>query len=182
MPRNKKNILESPIGFILMGIAMYIFLLTFNKWTEEPTYTKESSTYNESGLTEEITTYTVESHTEETESDQEDIELLAHLIYAEAGADWCEYRMKYMVGAVVLNRVDSNLFPNNIKDVIYQKGQYACVVDGHINNQYTAECYQIAEELIKYGSNIPKDVLFQAEFKQGSEVYAKVQNMYFCYR
>lgn len=54
-----------------------------------------------------------------------DIEILAHLINGEAGADWCSDTTRYYVGSVVLNRVNSNEFPDSIYGVVFQSGQYA---------------------------------------------------------
>lgn len=48
-----------------------------------------------------------------------DVKLLACLIYAEAGNQ--PYSGKLAVANVVLGRVKSNLFPNTMKEVIYQK-------------------------------------------------------------
>jgi hypothetical protein len=114
--------------------------------------------------------------------DEKELEMLAHLIGGEAGADWCKDEMLYYVGSVVLNRVNSPYFPDTIEGVIFQKGQYACTWDGNYNRTPSERCYRIAEELLKYGSVLPDNVVFQAEFKQGSGVYEKVQNMYFCYK
>ena len=47
-----------------------------------------------------------------------DLKLLACLIYTEAGNQ--SYKGKLAVGNVVMNRVKSNQFPNNIEDVVYQ--------------------------------------------------------------
>lgn len=48
-----------------------------------------------------------------------DVKLLACLIYSEAGNQ--PYKGKLAVGNVVMDRVKSNLFPNTMKEVIYQK-------------------------------------------------------------
>lgn len=114
--------------------------------------------------------------------DPEDLEILAHLLVGEAGSDWCSDEMIYYVGSVVLNRVAAKDFPNTIEGVVFQKGQYACTWDGNYDREPTERHYRIAEDLLLNGSLLPEDVVFQAEFKQGSAVYAKVQNMYFCYR
>lgn len=113
--------------------------------------------------------------------DKEDLELLAHLIFAEAGSDWCKDEMLYGVGSVVLNRIASEYYPNNMYDVIYQRGQYACTWNGHIKKEPNERAYRIAEDLLRNGSTLPENVLFQAQFKQGDGVYVKIQNMYFCY-
>ena len=57
--------------------------------------------------------------------------LLAKLVYGEARGE--SYKGQVAVAAVVLNRVDSPLFPNTIAGVIYQKGQFSVVADGQIN-------------------------------------------------
>jgi hypothetical protein len=90
--------------------------------------------------------------------------------------------MLYGVGSVVLNRVASEYFPDTMYEVIYQKGQYACTWDGNIEKEPNERAYKIAEDLLRNGSVLPANVIFQAEFKQGDGVYSKVQNMYFCYK
>lgn len=114
--------------------------------------------------------------------DPEDLEILAHLLGGEAGSDWCSDQMIYYVGSVVLNRVAADDFPDTIEGVVFQEGQYACTWDGNYDRKPSERHYLIAEDLLRNGSLLPPDVVFQAEFEQGSGVYAKVQNMYFCYR
>ena len=116
--------------------------------------------------------------------DHDDLELLAHLIYAEAGYSWMAEETLYYVGSVVLNRVNSDLYPDTIYDVIYQTEpclQYACIVDGNIEKTPTDRCYRIAYDLLYNGSVLPENVIYQAEFKQGSGVYAFLDDTYFCY-
>lgn len=113
---------------------------------------------------------------------QEDLDLLAHVIYAEAGSDYCTDEMRYGVGSVVLNRVEDECFPDTLYNVIYQKGQYQCTWDGNIDKTPDERSYRIAQDLLNNGSIFPSDVVYQAEFKQGSGVYSKIQNIYFCYK
>lgn len=110
-----------------------------------------------------------------------DLELMAHLLVGEAGSDWCSDEMIYYVGSVALNRVTSKHFPDTLEEVIFQAGQYACTWDGNFNREPSERHYEIAEDLLLNGSILPSDVVYQAEFKQGSGVYKKVQNMYFCH-
>ena len=116
------------------------------------------------------------------EIDQEEGELLAQLIFAEAGSDWCEDNMLYYTGSVVLNRIKSEHFPNTMQEVIYQPGQYSCVNNGMIDYEYNQRAYNVAEDLLTSGSCLPDNVVFQAQFEQGDGTYVKVQNMYFCYK
>jgi N-acetylmuramoyl-L-alanine amidase len=75
-----------------------------------------------------------------------DLDLLARLINAEAQGE--PYKAKVAVGAVVVNRVKSSIWPNTIKDVIYQKingyYQFSPVLNGWINYAATAESRQAA--------------------------------------
>lgn len=60
-----------------------------------------------------------------------DLNLLAHLVYAEARGE--PYTGQVAVAAVVLNRVKSSSFPNTVAGVIYQSGAFSVVADGQIN-------------------------------------------------
>ncbi len=113
---------------------------------------------------------------------EEELELLAHLIFAEAGSDWCSDKMQQYTGSVVLNRVNSSYFPNTLKDVIYQPGQYSVVKSGAINKTPNQRAYDVAKFLLENGSVLPSNVIFQSQHIQGDGIYEKVQNMYFCYK
>lgn len=112
----------------------------------------------------------------------EELELLAHLIFAEAGSNWCSDKMQQYTGSVVLNRIASPLFPNNMYDVIYQKGQYSVTRTGAINKTPNERAYNVAKYLLTNGSVLPANVVFQSQHIQGDGIYEKVQNMYFCYK
>ena len=83
------------------------------------------------------------------EEHQAELELLACLVYAEAGIE--DLHGKRLVVDVVLNRVDSDRFPNTITDVIYEKNQFSTVTDGALERAFrevTQECYDaVALEL-----------------------------------
>lgn len=66
-----------------------------------------------------------------------DIELLARLIHAEAEGE--PYTGKVAVGAVVLNRVESERFPDSVREVVYAHGQFSVVPTGRINRPASAE-------------------------------------------
>lgn len=115
--------------------------------------------------------------------DQSELRLLASLIFAEVGCiedDEC----LYACGSVVLNRVRAEDFPDTIRGVIYQDNplQYACTVDGNLYQEPSRRCIRIAKDLLVNGSTLPEDVIYQAEFVQGSGIYKQYANMYFCYR
>lgn len=55
----------------------------------------------------------------------DDTWLLARVIYAEAAGE--PYRGKVAVGAVVLNRTRSGIFPKTVSGVVYEPWQFSCV-------------------------------------------------------
>ena len=116
--------------------------------------------------------------------DDEELMLLARLIYAEAGGvkdDKC----LYYVGSVVLNRVKDEDYPDTIEGVIFQTEpciQYGCARKGYIAKEPDERCIEIAEELLVNGSVLPANVVYQSGRKQGSGVYEQIENVVFCYK
>lgn len=78
-------------------------------------------------------------------SDQE-IEFLARAINGESRGE--PYLGQVAVGAVIINRVISNQFPDTIEGVIMQDGQFCVVEDGQINLTPTPTTRQAAREAI----------------------------------
>ena len=102
-------------------------------------------------------------------------------IAAEAGADWTTDEAVFYVGSVVLNRVESSSFPNSIKEVVLQPGQYATVP--YLSRYEPSErVMEITYDLLNGGSVLPENVVYQANFRQGSGVYDVQNSMYFCYQ
>lgn len=90
--------------------------------------------------------------------------LLANLIYCEAGAE--PYEGKVAVGAVVINRVLSSIYPDTVVGVIYQKKQFSPVASGRLalalaEGRATEACYQAADEAMKGYSNVGNCVYFR---------------------
>ena len=74
--------------------------------------------------------------------------LLANLIYCEAGNQ--PYEGQVAVGAVVMNRVMSSVFPDTVLGVIYQNKQFSPVASGRLalalqENHATDACYRAAD-------------------------------------
>ena len=118
---------------------------------------------------------------------EEDLDLLARLITAEMGASWVSDEMQLYVGSVVINRMNHELFPNTLYDVIYAKGQYSSTWNGAINNTPDERTIENARQLLEYGSVLPENVVFQANFPQGDGTYYEYYDevlgttTYFCY-
>ena len=78
-----------------------------------------------------------------------DQRLLAALIFCEAGNQ--PYEGQVAVGAVVLNRVNSGVYPGSIREVIYQSGQFGPAMTGWLdqvlaNGSYTQTAMQAAAD------------------------------------
>ena len=112
---------------------------------------------------------------------QEDIDILAAVMYGEEHPD--RYEMM-LAGSVVLNRVKDPRFPDTIKEVVYQIDgpfeQYAPRTKGFIGKDLPEECYRLAEILLRYGPIAPGEVIYQAHFNQG-EVFWSWQGEEFCF-
>ena len=184
----KKHSTLAIVFLILTILAIIIPLLIVLSTTiaESETHTTEDMTTEVSLFTDPTETNKTEAHTVEyiTSSDkafQKDLDLLARLIHAEAGSYTCSDDLQKYVGSVALNRVCSEYYPNNLHDVVYQEGQYECVMNGKINEPATDREIRMAKLLYRVGPQLPREVVFQAEFIQGDGIYLKEQNMYFCY-
>ncbi|MED3877673.1 cell wall hydrolase [Priestia megaterium] len=79
---------------------------------------------------------------------ESDKDLLARLVQAEAKGE--PYAGKVAVATVVLNRVDSDSFPNSIHDVVYQGTQFTPVQNGEINKAADAEAKKAVNEALAF--------------------------------
>lgn len=61
-----------------------------------------------------------------------DLYLLSKMIHAEAEGE--PFLGKVAVGAVIVNRLHSPLFPKSIKEIIYQPRQFSPIADGRFNS------------------------------------------------
>lgn len=73
-----------------------------------------------------------------------DLELLARIIHAEAGAE--PYTGKVAVGGVIMNRVQNSKFPKTIAGVVYQPHAFESVSNGIFNRPSTAESQKAARD------------------------------------
>lgn len=96
-----------------------------------------------------------------------DVYWLSRVIYAESGNQ--ELKGQLAVGNVVMNRVASDVFPNqnSIYSVIFAKSQFDVVSSGSIYTTPSAESV-IAAKLALEGYNIVPDALFFSTFYFGS--------------
>ncbi len=111
---------------------------------------------------------------------EEDLYILAHAICGE-GQGYPDEEQLY-IGSVILNRRAHGAYPNTIKDVVFQRGQYACTRDGNYYREPTPANWRNAKWLLENGSILPASVVYQAGFRQGSGLYAQTRYHKYCYR
>ena len=129
----------------------------------------------------------------------EDIRILATTVWYEAGSTM--EQLREYVAQVVLNRVADKRFPDTIYSVISQPGQYAmnyttasatqAIKDKDAKNgTYNyATCVATAKKAMMGMVDMPSNVIFQANFKQGTGVWKAIyynsgyfsSTSYFCY-
>lgn len=166
---------------------------TFSKPLEETTPPTEAATIATEPPTEPEPTEpetTVPTETEPTYTDEE-LEMLAIVIYAEAGGDDCDDFTRLGVGTVAMNRVGDPRYPDTLHAVLTQEAQYGLMHWTGVvwperasdpNEAHAVErAYIIAKRIILDGVRVfDADVVYQAEFVQGTEVVAYSDGMYFC--
>ena len=123
----------------------------------------------------------------------EDRELLAQMMYAEEGVffSWAAgdpekiERVHKLAGSVILHRLNAHFSgAQTLADVLYAPGQYdyRTIQKVEKGQPMPAQVYQWADDLLTNGALGPDTLVFQAEFRQGSEVYDHIGNQYFCCR
>lgn len=116
--------------------------------------------------------------------DQEDIELLAEVMYHENWHTDRDHLAAYYTGGVVLNRVKRKDFPNTIKEVLYQRNPMQYITtDKFFTEDLPQECYEMAVNLLKYGvPEMPISVIYQSTHKSfGSGTWREINGEYFNY-
>lgn len=128
---------------------------------------------------------------DEVDATDDKVEMLALVIYQEAGGDSCSDDTRRMVGEVAMNRVADSRFPDTLEEVLLQKQQYGrlywtgLVWPERASNPGEAHAVQRAYDIARLVLTsderlLPNDVVFQAEFRQGTETVAESDGFYFC--
>lgn len=126
-----------------------------------------------------------------SEYSRRDVEDLVRVVQAEAGID--NHKSQKMITKVILNRVKSNGFPDNIHDVLYEKHgnipQFSTVYNGSMDKQdldYSTIANVYSVLLFDY--DLPEDVLFfysdsvEENWVNKLNVYDRVQGTVFAYK
>ncbi|MBR9939971.1 cell wall hydrolase [Lachnospiraceae bacterium Marseille-Q4251] len=110
-----------------------------------------------------------------TSASSSDRELLAGLIYCEAGNQ--SWDGKVAVGAVVMNRVASSSFASTIKGVIYESGQFSPAGSGWLdsviaNGSIPSSCYDAADAALAGENPIGSAMYFNTGSGKGIKIGA----------
>jgi len=101
-------------------------------------------------------------------AEQENLNIVARVVMGEAG--YCPWEHKVAVAAVVVNRTKSPYFPSTVREVVAQPYQYTTLyLTGF--EKTTRECYEAAKVALDGTDDVPDDVIWQAEFVQGTSVW-----------
>lgn len=100
--------------------------------------------------------------------------LLANLIWCEAGNE--PYTGQVAVGAVVMNRVMSSLFPDTITGVIYQGKQFTPAYSGRLalalsRDSADESCYRAADAALNGVTNVSNCLYFRTPISSISPKY-----------
>lgn len=158
--------------------------------TENVTDATEATTENTKVTQTETTEPVTEEATEPTEEAKnytdDDLFYLAAAVCREAGGESEEIQL--LVANVIINRVNSSIYPNTIYEVLTQYKQYGTMWKYGVSfpdwadDKVKEQCYSVAKRILEGERFCPENVLFQAEFKQGSGVYKQFgDDYYFCY-
>lgn len=161
---NMKKIIGQAIGLVI-GLLICVAGAPIICLAEEPVVVIESETSTKPDT---VRVYT-----------QEDLDILAHVICGEAQCYSDEEQL--YVGSVVLNRVADSRYPNTIRGVVFQRGQYACTRDGNYYREPTAANWYNARYLLENGPILPANVVYQSGRRQGRGVYVRTKYHYYCY-
>jgi N-acetylmuramoyl-L-alanine amidase len=113
----------------------------------------------------------------ELEIEYDELEYLGACVEAEAGTQGL--MGKRLVVDVILNRVDSDKFPNTITDVIDAPGQFAVVSNGSINKvDISQETFKAIELELKHRTD-SEILYFRADHYGDGKACYKVNNHYF---
>lgn len=111
--------------------------------------------------------------------DHEDLELLSEVMFWENYSNG--YEVMLYTGSVVLNRVKHPDFPDTIREVLYQSGQYITTPKFY-TKEIPQEVKDIAMHLLLCGSQAPDRVIFQSTHREfGSGVWRCIKGEYFNY-
>lgn len=109
----------------------------------------------------------------------DDFELLARVVYAESNTESLEGQQA--VAEVVLNRRAAENFPDTVRDVLYQPGQFATA--SMLERVTPTQSNYTAVWLALYGEPVlPVDVVYFSRGAENGNIWGRIGAHVFCYQ
>lgn len=175
--RNNRNIARG--AFIILAVlALFMLMLMLTPaaaYEGEPVRTERQETLHAAADILRSLGYADDSEViqrikAEWWNEQERLDITAKVIQFEADPQWCEWDHSVAVGAVVVNRERSPQFPNTIREVVAQPGQYL--------KSYTYDfsgvselAYLAAKAALDGDHDVPEDAYWQDNKVQGKYIW-----------
>lgn len=104
----------------------------------------------------------------------EEFELMARVVMSEAGGE--DFECQLAVAQTIINRIESDKFPNSVSEVIYQPNQYSVANNGEPTDSVMEAVQTACEDLYD-----PADMYYFRDgyYHEFARDYAKYGNMYF---
>lgn len=100
--------------------------------------------------------------------DFDELQLLARVIYAEAGDRVYSEAYRMCVGEVILNRVASPEFPDTLEEVAYQRRQFVCVSEPEFDDlRPSRACAEAALRLLLGERRLAPQVVYRSPWQIG---------------
>lgn len=178
---------EEVLGYVTLSLLLSIGVVGISSTANKPVEIEHAEALQMAHISslevEQATTQEIDVETlKKPEVDENELYILAHIIYAEAGSDWISDTAQLYVGSVLLNRKASPYYPNTLEECIYQSGQYGCVWNGSYYKEPNQRAWDNARYLLENGSQLPVDVIGQTGGAGGSGTYAVIDGIYFNFR
>ena len=162
-------------GMVLVSSSVCARELKINRIAAKPAfrmeYMSESMTEDKKSFMEmlsavssgqRVVDYEVQEQTMKYQLSDKDLEALQRIVEAEAGGE--DQDGKLLVANVVLNRVNSEKFPDTVVDVVMQRekgvAQFSPTVDGRYQSVRISEDTREAVERARYGEDISQGALY----------------------
>ena len=98
-----------------------------------------------------------------------DRQLLAEIVWHEAGSSWISQYNKAKVAAGVMNRVNDSRFPSTVYDVLTQRGQFSGYWPGCCSP--TQDCYDAVDYYFNHTDEFNSDNSWWGDGKQNHFYY-----------
>lgn len=100
----------------------------------------------------------VEADKRKTTLTREEVKLMEKVVSAESRGESPE--AQYTVACVILNRLESPIFPDSLEEVVRQSGQFTCVGNGVINHVPVTESVEQAVAKALDNNTVDENVLW----------------------